>query len=83
MSPLWKFTLGRIGLVVLIGALLWPTGLHPLVIAMVALLGSFLLSFVLLKKWRDEMLSDVDAAVKRRRVQKEELRSALAGDEDE
>ncbi|ADD40303.1 DUF4229 domain-containing protein [Stackebrandtia nassauensis] len=82
MSPLWKFTLGRVGLCVLIGALLWPTGLHILVIAMAALLGSFLLSFVVLKKWRTEMLADVDEAVKRRRAQKEELRSALAGEDE-
>ena len=83
MNPTLKYLLGRIGLFLVIGVALWPTGLDPLVIAMAALLGSFLLSFVLLRKWRNEMISDVDATVARRRKQKAELRAALAGEDED
>ncbi|MFD0558244.1 uncharacterized protein DUF4229 [Stackebrandtia endophytica] len=81
MSPTVKYLLGRVGLFVVLLALLWPTGLNPLVIAMIAMLGSFVLSLVVLRKWRDEMVSNVDATVQRRREQKEKLRRELAGDE--
>lgn len=81
MSPTVKYLLGRVGLFVVLLVLLWPTGLNPLVIAMIAMLGSFVLSLVVLRKWRDEMVSNVDATVQRRREQKEKLRRELAGDE--
>ncbi|HZE40691.1 MAG TPA: DUF4229 domain-containing protein [Stackebrandtia sp.] len=83
MNATGKFALARVGLFLVVGAALWPTGLHPLVIAMAALLVSFLLSFVLLRKWRVEMLNDVDSTVKRRREQKDKLRAALAGEDED
>jgi len=82
MSPTLKYLLGRVALFVIFAVALWPTGLNPLVVGMIALLGSFLLSLVVLRKWRDEMVSSVDKTVQRRRDQKEKLRRELAGDED-
>ncbi|GAA4919739.1 uncharacterized protein DUF4229 [Stackebrandtia albiflava] len=82
MSPFMKYLLGRLGLFVVIAVALLPTGLHLLVIAMIALLASFLLSLVLMRRWRTEMATDVDSVVRRRREQKARLRAELAGDDD-
>ncbi|HIW64319.1 MAG TPA: DUF4229 domain-containing protein [Candidatus Stackebrandtia excrementipullorum] len=83
MSPTWKYMLGRIGLFVGLGAVLIPTGLSLAVIAMIALLGSFLLSLVLLRRWRVEMVEDVDKTVQHRRKRKDELRRQLAGEDED
>ncbi|MGH8793379.1 MAG: DUF4229 domain-containing protein [Stackebrandtia sp.] len=82
MSPALKYLLARIGLFVVVGAALLATGLNPLVCAMTALLVSFVLSFVLFKKWRREMIRSMDETMSRRREEKARLRKALAGDED-
>ena len=83
MSPSVKYLLARVGLFLVIGVVLWPTGLNPLVIAMAALLGAFLLSTLLLRKWRDAALSDVDDKLTRRRAERAKLRAALAGDDED
>lgn len=83
MTPTWKYLLGRVGLFAVLFVVLLPTGLNPLVIGMIALLGSFLLSLVVLRRWRDDMMSNVDETVRRRRERKADLRRQLAGDDDE
>jgi hypothetical protein len=83
LSPAVKYTFGRVGLFVLVALLLWPVPIDLLVKLMVAIIASFGLQFVLLRKWRMEMIGHVDGAVARRREEKAKLRSALAGDEDE
>lgn len=83
MNPTLKYLLGRLGLFIIVAALLWPTGLDPLVIAMAALLASFVLSLVLLRQWRDDAITKVDATVARRRSEKAELRAALAGEDED
>jgi hypothetical protein len=45
------------------------------------LVASFGLQFVVLRKWRTEMINQVDRSVTQRRAAKEKLRSALAGDD--
>jgi len=81
MSPALKYTLGRVGLFVLCAAALLPVPLNLWVKLMIAVVVSFGLQFVLLRKWREEMIGQVDHAVARRRAEKERLRAALAGDE--
>lgn len=83
MSPTLKYLLARVGLFLAVGAVLWPTGLDPLVIAMAALLASFLLSFFLLRRWRVEMLEKVDSRISHRREEKSKLRAELAGEDDD
>ncbi len=80
MSPAVKYTLGRLGLFVLCAVLLTPLPIDLLLRLMIALLVSMVLSFFLLRRWRDEMVLQIDAAVKRRRQEKERLRAALAGE---
>jgi uncharacterized protein (DUF983 family) len=82
MNPALKYTLGRVGLFVLCAVALLPVPLNIWVKLMIAVVASFALQFVLLRRWRQEMIGQVDAAMARRRQEKEKLRSALAGDED-
>ncbi|MEH0937974.1 DUF4229 domain-containing protein [Micromonospora psammae] len=81
MSAAVKYTLGRIGLFVVVVAALWPTGMNVFLKLMLALVFSAAASFFLLRTWRDEMAEEMAAAAERRRADKERLRSALAGDD--
>ncbi|GIM92952.1 DUF4229 domain-containing protein [Paractinoplanes toevensis] len=81
MSPAVKYTLGRLGLFVLILVLLLPLPLNILVKAMLALLVSAILSYFLLSDWRNQMGEQLAGAASRRTEEKERLRAALAGDE--
>ena len=83
MNPMVKFTLGRIGLFVLIALLLLPVPIDLLLKLMIAIIGSFALQFVVLRKWRAEMIGQVDQVANRRRADKAKLRAALAGEDDE
>ena len=81
MNPALKYTLGRVGLFVLCAVALLPVPLNIWVKLMIAVVASFALQFVLLRKWRQEMIGQVDAAMTRRRQEKEKLRAALAGED--
>ena len=81
MNPALKYTLGRVGLFVLCALALLPVPLNIWVKLMIAVVASFALQFVLLRKWRQEMIGQVDAAMARRRQEKEQLRAALAGED--
>jgi hypothetical protein len=77
-----KFTLGRVGLFVVIALVLWPVPIDLLLKLMLAIIASFGLQFVVLRKWRTEMISQVDDVASRRRAEKEKLRAALAGEDE-
>ena len=81
MSPALKYTLGRLGLFVLIFVLLLPVPLNILVRAMIALVVSAVLSYFLLADWRNQMGEQLSSVASRRAAEKERLRAALAGDE--
>jgi len=83
MSPAVKYTLGRIGLFVVVLLVLWPLNLDILVKLMVAVLVSAGLSFFVLRKLRDEMAYQLADAVERRRAEKARLRAALAGEDEQ
>lgn len=83
MNPMVKFTLGRVGLFVVIALLLLPVPIDLLLKLMIAIIGSFALQFVVLRKWRTEMIGQVDNVASRRRAEKAKLRAALAGEDDE
>ena len=55
MSPAIKYTLGRLGLFVVVLALVSMFPLNLLVSGMIAIVVSAVLSFFLLAKWRNEM----------------------------
>ncbi|WP_405114564.1 DUF4229 domain-containing protein [Micromonospora sp. NBC_01405] len=81
MSAAVKYTLGRIGLFVVVFVALWPVGMNIFLQLMLALAFSATLSFFLLRGLRDEMAGEMAEAAERRRAEKERLRSALAGDD--
>jgi hypothetical protein len=81
MSPAIKYTLGRLGIFVVVLALLLPVPLNFLVKAMIALVASAGFSYFLLAKWRNEMAEQIGSAQQRRQAEKSRLRAALAGDE--
>jgi hypothetical protein len=81
MNPTAKFTLGRIGLFLLVALALWPVPVSLLVKLMIAVIASTILQFVVLRRWRAEMIDYIDQSVGRRRQEREKLRSALAGDD--
>ncbi|TNH30007.1 DUF4229 domain-containing protein [Micromonospora orduensis] len=81
MSAAVKYTLGRIGLFVAVLAALWLVDMNVFLKLMLALAFSAALSFFLLRGWRDEMAGEMADAAERRRTEKERLRSALAGED--
>jgi len=83
MSPVVKYTLGRVGLFLLVFLVLWPVDLNVLVKLMIALLVSAALSFFLLRGWRDEMAGRLASAAQRRRAERDRLRAALAGEDED
>jgi hypothetical protein len=83
MSPVMKYTLGRLGLFAAAALALWPVPqLSPLVKLMAALAVSFGLSWFLLRRWREQMSAHLVERMERRRVEKERLRAALAGEDE-
>jgi hypothetical protein len=81
MSPAVKYTLGRLGLFLIVFVALLMSPLNILVSAMIALVVSAVLSFFLLAEWRNQMGEQLATAASRRAGEKERLRAALAGDE--
>ena len=81
MNAAVKYTLSRVLLFIACLAALVPVPLNLWVKLMIAVVVSFALQFVLLRKWRQEMIGEVDQAVARRRRDKQRLRAALAGDD--
>ncbi|MET7467172.1 DUF4229 domain-containing protein [Micromonospora sp. NPDC005686] len=81
MSAALKYTLGRIGLFVVVLAALWFVDMNMFLRLMLALIFSATLSFFLLKGLRDDMAGEMAEAAERRRAEKDRLRSALAGED--
>ena len=81
MSPAVKYTLGRVGLFVVVFLLLTPVPVAFLVKAMIAVVASAGFSYFLLAKWRNEMAEQLGTVAQRRQAEKARLRAALAGDE--
>jgi uncharacterized membrane protein YccC len=83
MSPAVKYTLGRLGLfvVLLLLLIIVPIPLNVFVKAMIALVVSAVLSYFLLADWRNKMGDQLAGAATRRTAEKQRLRAALAGDE--
>src|ERR1700761_5724653 len=76
-----KYTFGRVGLFVVIYAVLLPVPLNFLVRALIALMASFALSIFVLRKWRTEMVEMMDSSSRKRVEEKNRLRAALAGED--
>ncbi len=83
LPPTVKYTLGRVGLfVVVFGALLLVPRIDLLLRVMIAIIASFGLQFLLLGKWRREMIDYIDGSVRKSKEEKAKLRAALSGEDD-
>jgi len=82
VHPGVKYALARVGIFVVVVALMWPVGLDPLLTLMIALLVSMGASYFLLKRWRDETSDAIARGAEKRREEKERLRAALAGEDE-
>lgn len=83
MSPALKYTLGRVGLFVAVLLALWPVDIDIFLKLILALLFSAALSYFLLRHWRDEMAYQLAESAQRRKAEKERLRAALAGEDEQ
>jgi Protein of unknown function (DUF4229) len=85
MSPMIKYSFARIGLFVVVAAVLAvaPVPINFLVKLMIAVLVSAVLALFLLRGIRDQVAAQLSGAASRRAQEKEQLRAALAGDDDE
>lgn len=82
MSAAVKYTLGRVGLLLLAVLALLPFRLNIFLTLMIALLVSMLASYFLLRRWRDELVAEIATARQKRAEEKERLRAALAGEDE-
>ncbi len=76
------YSLGRIGIMVALIALLWLVGLPQLPALFLGVLLSMPVAYVLLRPMRDRVTAAMMARSDTRRAAKERLRARLAGDED-
>jgi hypothetical protein len=83
MSPVVKYTLGRLGLFAAVAVLLLvlPLPIDMLLRLGIAIMVAFGLQFVVLRRWRREMITQVDVSMARHKERKERLRAALAGED--
>ncbi|MCH7231348.1 DUF4229 domain-containing protein [Glycomyces sp. L485] len=79
MNPVAKYFLGRLALLAAIAVPL-SFVINLLLALAIGLVGSMLLSMVLLKGMRTEMIDHIDARVKQRREEKKQLRAELRED---
>jgi hypothetical protein len=83
LAALWVYTLLRIALFGVLFGLLWLFGVRGLLGAIVALVLSVPLSFVLLARPRQALVAGVTGQVEARRVRTSELDARLSGTADD
>jgi hypothetical protein len=86
VTPGLKYTLARVGIFVvctLPAIYLLPHSLDLLVRIIIGAVVSMVISVVALRGLRGQMAEQIDTVVQQRRAQKEKLRAALAGDDEE
>jgi hypothetical protein len=85
VSPVAKYSLARLGLFLGAAAVMVavPLPISLLLKLAIALLISAVLSWFLLRRLRDDVAHHLAAAAQKRTHRKEQLRAALAGEDDE
>lgn len=85
MNPVVKYSLGRLGIFVVVAVpllLVLPREMNFFLKLLLAFAISAVLGFVLLRQWREEVAQRLDSGARRRSEQKERLRAALAGEDE-
>jgi membrane protein implicated in regulation of membrane protease activity len=76
-----KYTLARVGMFVIVAFALTP--LHNLLLQLlISAVVTSIASLFLLRRWRNEVAGTLERSMSQRRVEKDRLRSALAGDDE-
>ncbi|MDQ7908455.1 DUF4229 domain-containing protein [Phytohabitans sp. ZYX-F-186] len=83
MSPVIKYTLARVGLFAAVFAALLPLDLDIFVKLLIALVASAGFSFILLRGLRDQVANQMAGAAERRKAEKDRLRAALSGEDEQ
>ena len=83
LAALWVYTLLRIALFGVLFGVLWLFGVRGLLGAIIALLLSVPLSFVLLARPRQALVAGVTGQVEARRARTSELNAQLSGRPDD
>jgi predicted Kef-type K+ transport protein len=83
MSPVVKYSLARVGLFAAVFAALLPVSLDIFVKLLIALVASAGFSFILLRGLRDQVADQMASSAERRKAEKDRLRAALAGDDEQ
>lgn len=81
MGSMWLYTLLRFGLFLALWGLLYIAGLHGLIAAMVAVVLSVPLAFVLLARPRAKFAATIEQRVEAQRARRAVLDEKLAGDD--
>jgi hypothetical protein len=82
VSPAVKYTLARLGLFAVVLVALIPFDINLLIKLMIAVLVSAIASWFLLRRMREEVAVRIEESMQRRREEKEQLRSALSGEDE-
>lgn len=83
MNPAIKYTLGRVGLFIASFLVTLPFPISIFLKLVIALIVSSALSWFVLRGWREQYSLQLQNAVERRKTEKEKLRSALSGEDEQ
>jgi len=81
LGAMWLYTLLRFGIFVVLWGLLWLARVPSLLAALIAIVLSVPLSFVLLRRQRDKLASNLEQRVNARQARHENLDARLAGED--
>jgi hypothetical protein len=79
LGAMWLYTLLRFGIFALLWGLLWLARVPGLLAALIALVLSVPLSFVLLRRQRDKMAVNLEQRVAARQARQQQLDARLSG----
>jgi hypothetical protein len=83
VPPVVTYTAGRIALFAVVGALLYLAGFRNFVLVLLALVISMPLSYLVLRRQREAFAAQVADRLEHRRAEKDRLRAALRGDDED
>jgi hypothetical protein len=81
LGAMWLYTVLRFGMFLLLWALLWLARVPGLLAAVIALVLSVPLSFVLLRRQRERVAANLQQRITARQAEQHDLDAKLSGDE--
>ena len=81
LGAMWLYTVLRFGMFLLLWALLWLARVPGLLAALIALVLSVPLSFVLLRRQRERVAANLEQRIAARQAEQHNLDAKLSGEE--